>query len=73
MLIVPNLLCTRVCVCVRLQVHIQYVVRESLNDIELHVGVYLYTCAGVYVCAPSVRNPLNVWPPLKCVSVFGSV
>lgn len=26
-----------------------------------------------YVRSPSVRNPLNVWPPLKWVSVSGYV
>lgn len=36
------------------------------------VSVHWYTCAGVYVCEPSVRDPLNVWPPLKWVRLPGS-
>lgn len=42
-----------------------------MNDAELRVGLRQCTCAGVYIRAPSVRNPLSVWPSLKWASLPG--
>lgn len=63
MFIVPDTYST--CVCFKM--HMQYafggrrVVRWWWNVhvkyIKLHVGMYQYTCASVYVCAPPIREP----------------